>query len=438
MDLKINADFLIVCALFLFSLYSFNVSKPTLVFGTSLLANVALITTIFFLFLAIYLKREYQLSKKNLKDVLGWIFILALCLLNRNGDMMNEGFPAFSVVKFSICILFFICIRSTCKCFRAIEIVFLLFSGVHALVTIACAIIPGLYMNNILPLFSGISESAYYSLIGCFKAGMIPGLTSHYSTNAMYITVGVLITGVNLIIAQKKSLKLFLFFAVYFVALLLSGKRAHCLFAVITLLVVFYLDNPDRGTAITKTIFAILILLLGLILLVKFVPSLSNSFVRLLSSIGSSEEFLNGRGEGYILGFKLIREYPFFGVGWENFKYINKCFTGYFNAAHNVYLQLIVENGVFLGTFSIGIIVLYFLKTLKMYNKNRIHWYRRYLFMSISFQLFFMLYCFTGNPLYDVQIFFPYIVFSAVPLAIKSNFQGDITNENFTIYESVR
>ena len=67
---------------------------------------------------------------------------------------------------------------------------------------------------------------------------------------------------------------------------------------------------------------------------------------------------------------------------------------------HNVFLQILYDNGIF--------VILIFLSFFVLNLKNAVK--KRY-FISISMQLVFLIYCMSGNPLYDYYFFIPYLIY---------------------------
>jgi O-antigen ligase len=95
--------------------------------------------------------------------------------------------------------------------------------------------------------------------------------------------------------------------------------------------------------------------------------------------------------------------------------------------AHNVYLQLLAEVGI-LGFLIFIFIFLYSLiKTISLFRNignNEIHLtddYHYYLSFSLAMQVYFLVYCLSGNPLYDAQVFYPYVVACAISYSIIRN-----------------
>ena len=99
------------------------------------------------------------------------------------------------------------------------------------------------------PLFMVINYSLFPFAIDRmteqYMKGCMCGLTNHYSTNGMLLAVGTILFGCESLFVQKINKKKLVLFIYMVIALLLTGKRAHVMFTIISLLIVayFYMSN---------------------------------------------------------------------------------------------------------------------------------------------------------------------------------------------------
>lgn len=83
---------------------------------------------------------------------------------------------------------------------------------------------------------------------------------------------------------------------------------------------------------------------------------------------------------------------------------------------HNVYLQVWCEMGTIGLLLFLFIIYKTLFLTIHMLKQSRLNINNLgsaneyYLLVSLGIQMFFCMYCMTGNPLYDIEVFFPYII----------------------------
>ena len=77
-----------------------------------------------------------------------------------------------------------------------------------------------------------------------------------------------------------------------------------------------------------------------------------------------------------------------------------------------------------------------FIMTIKLYKKIRISKneiaskIKFHLSYSLSFQTFFLLYCVSGNPLYDKEMFIPYFLACSLTLYYNAKLNGYIVSND--------
>lgn len=266
------------------------------------------------------------------------------------------------------------------------------------------------YWSHIYILFDDTANN----LRNAFKQGYMAGLTNHYSSNAMFLSCGILITATNYLADKKR--KSFLLTLILSIALLLTGKRAHILFVFASLFVVYYLSlsNKDAINRFLKTAGVILLGSCAGLIIISFIPALSVFFERMQSLIDGHDTSSAVRLKLWTLAIESFKKRPFIGLGWKQFEYQLSELVGSnrtFNT-HNVYLQLLCEVGIIGFSIYVLFFVKTFLKTIKIYIKmikiNCMSEDTRLIGFSIAMQTFFIMYCFTGNPLYDWKMNIPY------------------------------
>ena len=136
------------------------------------------------------------------------------------------------------------------------------------------------------------------------------------------------------------------------------------------------------------------------------------------------EDVLHGRDYLYEMAWQKVGEAPFTGHGWGSFKKTID-YRGGATDVHNVYLQLWAENGIFVLLLFIVMLLSLITKTIKLarfYGQfgNKYKDIADMLRFSFCIQGFFILYCFTGNCLYNIDFFSMYILAVSIMLAIKN------------------
>lgn len=294
-----------------------------------------------------------------------------------------------------------------------------LFAVEHLFFTYLATLFSSFYASNILPFLDSISGSLAMSH---FNSGFNPGLTTHYSTNGMYLSIFCIFFFSNFLCHKNK--KNFIMLLITLIGLLLVGKRGAAIFTIISFIIMYFVVNKER---ISKKIFNFTLLFLGFLLILyissSFIPQVTIVFDRFMNTIDSGGDLMTGRSSFYELAFSIWKDHIFFGNGWG-------AFSNYYQIelyetigvpyldAHNVYIQLLCEVGLVGATLIIGLMILIALKTFKKVRKTE-EKYRDIITFSFGYQAFFLLYCFSGNPLYDAQCYVIYFICIGIYLVIE-------------------
>jgi len=324
----------------------------------------------------------------------------------------------FSFLKESILILLtaIIIIFTGSQDYKFLMKTIVIFSLIHAIATIFFFFNGGAYFMYIKPFFINSN----------FANGYKSALCDHYSTNGMYLALGTISSFAVFMFAKKaKIFQLFVFF-IMATALLLTTKRAHFLFSAAAIFLIYYVKNIKKNQ-FGRIIRIAALLFSGFVvfyILSLFIPNLFD----VLSRFDISDDITNGRIPLYKAAFEMFGKNPIFGIGWGMYKYrlfyyVNVSAYGvkYLNA-HNVYFQLLAETGIvgFISFVSIFVKIYYdtFIMFTKYADKLNEEMTVEICF-SIGIQTFFLLYCITGNPLYDIQVYFLYIFVCPISYSIR-------------------
>lgn len=152
----------------------------------------------------------------------------------------------------------------------------------------------------------------------------------------------------NNIIRNKKKIISLIFISVVFFVIILTGSRSGLITNIVTIIISFVFTKTKRTKKIAIVAFLILISFILVVNMDKILPE--NIFQRF-----SIEYTKNDGGAGRINIWKagietfknasILRE--FFGTGFGTFQYV---VTKYHKVAHNVYIQILVEQGI-IGIF---------------------------------------------------------------------------------------
>ena len=195
--------------------------------------------------------------------------------------------------------------------------------------------------------------------------------------------------------------------------ILITGKR---MLFVIPLILVIIIAIMSKDNQKYKKFFILLVIaIIGIGTISLIMPSALNAIDRLLDSSGDTS--LNSRVYFWEYAMMLWSRNKIFGIGFACFPRhiatagVDLAKYHYINAwaAHNIYYQMLAEIGivgtvVFCSVFVLGIVyTIYIYKKIKSFNNTQ---YSRVVLVSLYCQLWFIIYGFTGNPLYLAGQFF--------------------------------
>lgn len=238
---------------------------------------------------------------------------------------------------------------------------------------------------------------------------------------------GIIVLGVACYLAlhPMKKINNYLSLGIFAVLIFLTGKRAHLLAFVTALLVyaLFSIHSTVTKRNLKKILqyvltFSILILIICII----FGRDMDMSTLRISTteqqSMGVLSD-LNGRSYLWIRAIQCFLNNPIFGIGWSKFQSV----AGNGNHAHNIYIQLLAETGcigliLFILVASLGI-----WRTSAELKKDHADPDHGMLRASLFYQVFFLIYGITGNPLYDYSFMLPYIIFLSISFRMSRNSQ---------------
>lgn len=199
-------------------------------------------------------------------------------------------------------------------------------------------------------------------------------------------------------------------------AILLTTKRGPLIFSLASVFITYILVDKKRfSNRFIKVLFSLMILFVMFYLVANYIPALAGAFARF------SEDGDSGRSVMYLLAIKMFLMNPLMGRGTGAYKiqyyyYLAKDADHMYLNTHNVYLQLLAENGIIglvMFLFAAILTLIISIKLLQEFHiKNNSN--ECVMYISVAFQVYFLLYCLTGNPLYDSMMYMPYFIFCAI------------------------
>ena len=286
------------------------------------------------------------------------------------------------------------------------------FAAFHAVCTILFWIVPSLYPPVKAVFFSGSYMARDYR----------SGFTAHYSTNSIYLSLGLVSWVCGLVGCRGKlRAKDTALSLMFLLALFLTTKRGPLLASSVAVAASYLFVNRKKFTGTMLKVFVFVgIAVLACGVLAMFVPAIQATLERFVEL--SEDDTGNGRSYLYAFAWQLFHVNPAFGTGWSSYsKYVATTSVGAmyrdigFNAmsAHNVYLQLLAETGIVglvLFVVPAFVTVSSAMRRSNSYLESVVYGDSFCLWSCLGLQFFFLTYCFSGNPLYDPQCYIPYFI----------------------------
>ena len=397
-------------AVSIFLCYSFTVGLHKYYLGNGNLDFVILTLAVFFTIIGLAIRSDLNVHKQ----LCLLLFAITLVFVFYNNQNIEKYgiFRAKYELVYVLIVLLFIVLCQTHEWGNQFVEVSSLATKIHCLATIILYFLPSFYAGAIAPLFGSMQRS----LMNQYNLGCMPGITPHYSTNAMYLAIGAGVALANYICLQNKKKNL-ICLVLMLIALLLTGKRAHILFGAVIFVIVFYITSPKKPGRLFKTICFALAGIFVFYIAFQFIPALGVVVSRFSNGMEGSD-ITNGRAMQVALAMEYFNKNKLLGIGWDGFlhSYVNP--SGVALNVHCVYAQLLCETGVIGFTTFVLFFIYEIVKAIRLlsYYADRQENNEEYrnVYVAVFVELFFLLYCITGNPLYDIQLFFPYMFSCAI------------------------
>jgi O-Antigen ligase. len=324
---------------------------------------------------------------------------------------VNAGLR-FVIILFFLFFYLSLLIGNINSCFFSINII-LSFALIHVIMILLQFIIP----SNILVIANQLlTKSAFQEEYVNLSYGYYSGIAGFNSMAGFFsaIVIGIIFPKFvfnrnEKINGKLKSLLLLLITVSAFFALILTEKRGIFIAAIISFFVIMILSLFRKN----KKIFLISIILILFFFIIlnnsKPTQELLNRFLII------DNDFTSGRD----IIYKKVFESSFNNILLGNG--IGSVYGIIAIGAHNIYLQILCDNGI-IGLILYFIMFIYSLRItiLLLYNRKNLDVKEeKALYFSLYLQILFLIYGFTGNPLYDNYIFFIYIISISIPISIK-------------------
>lgn len=299
-------------------------------------------------------------------------------------------------------IYYYFRVQTDYDAFYDIKLPIMTFGIFTAFVTWFSFFFPSVYIRRILPLLPE-SDALVYSFT---HRNMYMGFTTHYSRNAFYILVGILLLFSELYCQKKRKKRDILLLIFLCLTELLVAKRGPLLFLMVSVMMIVILKEPGLRGKLKKILaYAGIVSLVG-ILAIWLVPGANNIVVRMADSIRTGD-ITTGRFALYRIGINMFLEHPLLGCGWDSFRRIVQGTTD--QGVHNDYIQLLGETGITGFGMAMAVNFGALICTWKAYRRFRGNAFagteeQVYLSFCLAYQLFFLLDSLTGLPHFSYEI----------------------------------
>ena len=192
-------------------------------------------------------------------------------------------------------------------------------------------------------------------------------------------------------------------------ALFLTAKRSGLLFG-LGAMMLGYVAYGNKKNSFLRLVGLLIAALAAVMILSRFLAPVRIVIDRFLE-LGKDSSTIN-RLKMWQLALELFMKHPVIGIGWEGFKYqyyvnIGAQSSGAYEYldAHNVYLQVLAETGITGFVLYCYCVFSTFITTLKLLrSKARIlrDADKIAVLYAFMYQIYYILYCVTGNCLYDI------------------------------------
>lgn len=401
-DVTIRIDYSFV-GLFLFLLTAFYYHiMVSFSFGT-----LALIGCSGLVLCLICLPRLSQMFTASSYRMLFWIAVVGVICIN-NAYLEHQYLVYFFSLPLAILLAYSLQYNTDwhsalLKAFRVLLLSHLIFGWLFWL-------LPGLYVSKIVPLFPADSRG---ELIKWSNQHVLMGLTAHYSGSGVLCAYSVIYYAASWLSKERKEQDLTMLLLTA-ISLMLTQKRGPLLFAVATVVALYFLANRVSFDVMMKFGMISAAALIFLLLAIQFLPDLQRVIDRFLED----GDVASGRGELYAYALELFKTHKLLGVGWGQYRFMPGSMG---LPVHNIYLQILAETGI-IGSFFIysGLLssIIATIKNILSVKKNAPNGNQQCvpfaLLFSAAMQIYFLLYGITGNPIYDMMGMYPYFLAIAV------------------------
>ena len=274
---------------------------------------------------------------------------------------------------------------------------------------------------KIYSLIAGMSGLLMTFITG-HKSG---GLLGDYQALGMMMSVSCVLYGVDYFLEEEK--KNIIGYILSLLCIFVSGKRTFAFLALAAVIIAYIFTNKNqKNRRLFKFLFVGLLVVTLSYVFIPEVKELVNRFT-LLSESGDEYTFTSGRTGMWDVAIEIFNNNKITGIGFANFG----VYTGYYYTngntwaglflTHNIYYGLLCETGIIGTVLMLLFIIIALISTLKFLRRIRKHKNEisHLVYYSLLLQIWFIIYGFTGNGIYDNNEFLMYIFSVSIIFSCK-------------------
>lgn len=364
---------------------------------------------------------------------LAWVLFLSVFLFRL--DKLSINYLA-DFLFYSLCVLLMILFNHKMKNKSDVIKIIKGFAMFFTIGVLFQAFATDLYLKTVYQIFNTSGKASVMYLL---TKGYYSGFTHQTAHTAGYLLVGIGATLFSLNWSDKRQAKIDIFQLVIMVfALILTGKRAHFIFMLMAIFSVMFMN-----AVFSKNFKKFMLILAGavtvsvLLLVITDLLGVSNLLDRMLLTITrfrNGQDISSGRTKLYKAAWEQFKEHPVFGIGWFQFQKTNMgiLIDNVGSNVHNIYLQLLLETGIVGFLLFIIASIFTLVRTIQYYlvvMKENIIENKTFVQFSFFYQIFFLLYGFTGNGLNDKNFTSMYFIAIALYAIAYSSEEPTIIRE---------
>ena len=349
-----------------------------------------------------------------------WLLILTLLVMAVTAKNIRDNLTY--IIRYAVLVLIVILMKYEEKLFHIVFYCILAAGLVHVAATLWFYFDTDFYMAHIYPHFDSSQRAHLYEQVQ--KNHHAVGLSNHYSQNGIYTAIALCASfALSFMRSRKNRIQKALLLSVVLFSLILTGKRGALIFSVFAVLISYLLCKKGAFSGKLATILFILsslsLVLYALSFYVEGIAAALGRITAMFAAGNETSDVSNGRFKLYGIAWDFFKKSPILGIGWREF---SKEAVNFYNQdsvlrdAHNVFLQLLCETGVIGFSVFLSLFLSAVIRTIRLAvrsAKGKLSLSDKteaVLIFSLCCQVFFLAYCITGNPLYDLETVYVYIL----------------------------